>query len=111
MDLDEIWNIINTSEKNTQALYDAWKTACMIFELTTLYMAQQGLFGEILHGEGAYIHNLEDFWNHYEGDWRMEFNRNSRGCLRNARPGTFMPGFGYPPGHKMDILVAWIPNR
>ena len=24
-------------------------------------MAQQGLFGEILHVEGAYIHNLEEF--------------------------------------------------
>ncbi len=32
------------------------------FELTTLNMAQQGLFGEVLHVEGAYIHNLEEFW-------------------------------------------------
>ena len=29
------------------------------FELTTLNMAQKGLFGEVLHVEGSYIHNLE----------------------------------------------------
>ena len=28
------------------------------FELNTLNMAQQGLFGDIVHGEGAYIHDL-----------------------------------------------------
>jgi len=30
------------------------------FELLTLNMARQGMFGEIIHGEGAYIHNLMD---------------------------------------------------
>ena len=28
------------------------------FELLTLNMARNGLFGEILHTEGAYIHDL-----------------------------------------------------
>ena len=28
------------------------------FELMTLNMARQGFFGEIVHAEGAYIHNL-----------------------------------------------------
>lgn len=32
------------------------------FELTIQNMAQQGVFGEILHVEGSYIHNLEEFW-------------------------------------------------
>lgn len=30
------------------------------FEMATLNMAQKGLFGEIVHVEGAYIHNLRD---------------------------------------------------
>jgi len=30
----------------------------IFFELLTLNMARQGMFGEIIHGEGAYIHNL-----------------------------------------------------
>ena len=47
------------------------------FELTTLNMAQQGLFGEVLHGEGAYIHNLEEFWDEYWHDWRLLYNRSA----------------------------------
>lgn len=31
------------------------------FELTIQNMDQQGVFGEILHVEGSYIHNLEEF--------------------------------------------------
>ena len=49
------------------------------FELTTLNMAQQGVFGEILHVEGASIHNLEDYWSSYWNNWRMDYNRNNRG--------------------------------
>ena len=45
----------------------------------TLNMAQQGLFGEVLHTEGAYIHNLEPFWADYWEDWRLEYNINHHG--------------------------------
>ena len=41
------------------------------FELTTLNMAQKGLFGEVLHVEGSYIHNLEEFWPYYWNNWRL----------------------------------------
>lgn len=42
-------------------------------------MAQLGLFGEILHVEGSYIHNLEEFWDYYQGNWRLDFNQKNRG--------------------------------
>ena len=51
------------------------------FELTTLNMAQQGLFGEILHVEGAYIHNLEEFWPYYWSNWRLNYNNEFRGDI------------------------------
>ena len=35
------------------------------FEMNTLNMAQQGVFGEVLRAQGAYIHNLDDFWPYY----------------------------------------------
>ena len=35
------------------------------FEMRTLNMAQHGVFGEILRAQGAYIHNLDDFWDYY----------------------------------------------
>ncbi len=32
------------------------------FEMNTLNMAQQGVFGEVIRAQGAYIHNLSPFW-------------------------------------------------
>ena len=49
------------------------------FEMNTLNMAQQGLFGEVLHTEGSYIHNLDEFWNYYWNNWRMDYNQKHRG--------------------------------
>ena len=61
MTLNEIWALINTSEKTRKHCMQLENCVYDFFELTTLNMAQQGLFGEILHVEGAYIHNLEEF--------------------------------------------------
>ena len=56
------------------------------FEMNTLNMAQQGVFGEVIRAQGAYIHNLSPFWNHYwkngENDklgWRLDYNMRHRG--------------------------------
>lgn len=49
--------------------------------MTTLNLAQQGLFGEILHVEGAYIHNLEEFWPYYWSNWRLNYNNEFRGDI------------------------------
>ena len=62
MTLDEIWALINTSEKTRKHCMQLENCVYDFFELTTLNMAQQGLFGEVLHVEGSYIHNLEEFW-------------------------------------------------
>ncbi|WP_289757690.1 Gfo/Idh/MocA family oxidoreductase, partial [uncultured Phocaeicola sp.] len=58
MTLDEIWALINTSEKTRKHCMQLENCVYDFFELTTLNMAQQGLFGEVLHVEGSYIHNL-----------------------------------------------------
>lgn len=49
------------------------------FEINTLNMAQQGLFGEVLHVEGSYIHDLKEFWPYYHDNWRMDYNTKHRG--------------------------------
>lgn len=79
MTMDEIWDIINTAEKTQKHCMMLENCVYDFFELTTLNMAQHGLFGEILHIEGGYLHNLEDFWDYYEGDWRMQYNKTHRG--------------------------------
>ena len=57
--LDEIWQLINTSERTRMHCMQLENCVYDFFEMTTLNMAQQGVFGEVLHVEGAYIHNLE----------------------------------------------------
>ena len=79
MTLEEIWKLIDTSERTRKHCMQLENCVYDFFELTTLNMAQQGVFGDILHVEGAYIHNLEEFWPYYWNNWRMDYNREFRG--------------------------------
>ena len=86
MNLKECWELINLSESK--------RLHCMIlenccydwFEMNALNMAQHGVFGEVVRAQGAYIHNLEPFWDYYwkngENDklgWRLDYNMRHRG--------------------------------
>jgi hypothetical protein len=55
------------------------------FELLTLNMSRQGLFGEIVHAEGAYIHDLSTGWlfnkKAYADMWRIKENTGKNGSL------------------------------
>lgn len=91
MNLQECWDLINLAEQK--------QLNCMIlenccydwFEMRTLNMAQHGVFGEILRAQGAYIHNLDDFWDYYwknpngsdpdQLGWRLKYNKENRGDL------------------------------
>ncbi len=77
--LEECWQLVDTSEKTRRHCMMLENCVYDFFELTTLNMAQQGLFGDILHVEGSYIHNLQPFWHEYEGNWRLDFNEKHRG--------------------------------
>ena len=70
-------------------------------------MAQQGVFGEILHVEGAYIHNLEDYWSSYWNNWRMDYNRNNRGDIYATHGiGPACQLLNIHRGDRMKTLVA-----
>lgn len=107
MNLDECWELVNTSEKTRRHCMMLENCVYDFFELTTLNMAQKGLFGDILHAEGSYIHNLEDFWKAYQGNWRLDFNEKNRGDVYATH------GFGPAAqllnihrGNKLNYLVS-----
>ncbi|MCM1021945.1 MAG: Gfo/Idh/MocA family oxidoreductase [Muribaculum sp.] len=79
MNLDEIWSLINTSEKTRKHCMQLENCVYDFFEMNTLNMAQKGLFGEPVHVEGSYIHNLEPFWKEYYANWRLDYNQKNRG--------------------------------
>lgn len=105
--LDDIWTLIDTSERTRKHCMMLENCVYDFFEMTTLNMKNKGLLGDILYAEGGYIHNLEDFWPYYEGDWRMDYNIKNRGDV--------YPTHGMGPaaqildlhrGDKMNVLVS-----
>ncbi len=79
MNLEDIWDLIDTSERTRRHCMMLENCVYDFFEMNTLNMAQQGLFGELLHVEGAYIHNLDEFWPYYWNNWRLDYNSKHRG--------------------------------
>ena len=79
MSVAECWRLVDTSERTRKHCMMLENCVYDFFELTCLNMAQQGLFGEVLHAEGAYIHNLEPFWDYYHDNWRLDFNQKHSG--------------------------------
>ena len=79
--LQACWDLVNTSERTRQHCIILENCCYDFFELTALEMAKQGVFGEIIHAEGAYHHNLDPYWDKYWHNWRLDFNQKHRGDL------------------------------
>ena len=107
MSVAECWRLVDTSERTRKHCMMLENCVYDFFELTCLNMAQQGLFGEVLHAEGAYIHNLEPFWDYYHDNWRLDFNQKHSGDVYATH------GFGpdcqvlnIHRGDKLEYLVS-----
>ncbi|MGM0666308.1 MAG: Gfo/Idh/MocA family oxidoreductase, partial [Bacteroidota bacterium] len=90
--LDEAWQLVETSERTKKHCMQLENCCYDFFELLTLNMARQGMFGDIVHGEGAYIHtltglNFDKFDNSsphgsgYIDMWRLKENYGRNGNL------------------------------
>jgi predicted dehydrogenase len=77
--LEEIWALIDMSEKTRKHCMMLENCVYDFFEMKTLAMAQAGAFGEVVHVEGAYHHCLDPFWREYWESWRLEYNKDNRG--------------------------------
>lgn len=107
MTMEEIWDVVNTAERTQKHCMQLENCVYDFFELTTLNMAQQGVLGEILYAEGAYIHQLEDFWDSYEADWRLQYNKEHRGDVYATHGmGPACQVLDIHRGDKMNYLVA-----
>ena len=105
--MKEIWELIDTSEKTRKHCMQLENCVYDFFELTTLNMAQKGVFGEILHAEGSYIHGLQPYWKEYWNNWRMDYNRKHRGDLYATHGmGPACLALNIHRGDKMNFLVS-----
>ncbi len=107
LDLEQIWALINKAEQ--KRLHCMMLENCVydFFELSTLKMAQDGMFGEIIHAEGAYHHNLAPFWGEYWNNWRLDYNSKHRGDLYPTHGiGPICQALNIHRGDRMQILVS-----
>ncbi|MCK5068013.1 MAG: Gfo/Idh/MocA family oxidoreductase [Bacteroidales bacterium] len=108
--IDECWQLVNTAELTRRHCMQLENCNYDFFELATLNMVRQGLLGEIVHAEGAYIHDLRTNNFNEEGYWEMWRLRHNE--KRNA---NLYPTHGFGPichilnihrGDKMEYLVS-----
>jgi predicted dehydrogenase len=111
MTIEDCWKLVKTSEKTRKHCMMLENCAYGFFELLTLNMARQGYFGEIVHGEGAYNHNLlgHNFQKDggYQDMWRLKENAKRNGNLYPTHGlGPICQVMNINRGDKMDYLVS-----
>lgn len=112
--LEECWQLVETSEQTRKHCMMLENCCYDFFELLTLNMARQGIFGDIIHCEGAYIHDL------LEGNFSKTKNYDHWRLKENyKRKGNLYPTHGLGPvcqvmninrGDRMDYLVSMSGN-
>jgi predicted dehydrogenase len=113
--MDECWELVETSEKTKKHMMMLENCCYDFFELLTLNMARNGLFGEIVHAEGAYIHDLtKDYLfnkNGYADMWRLKENMTRNGSLYPTHGlGPIAQCMNINRGDKFDYLVSMSSN-
>ncbi len=114
--VDECWQLVNTAEQTRRHCMMLENCNYDFFEMATLNMAQQGVFGEIVHAEGAYIHDLRwlnfDETNGYWNMWRLKHNEKYDGNLYPTHGlGPIAHILNIHRGDKMDFLVSVSSNQ
>ncbi len=90
--IQEMWDIVNTSEQTQKHCMMMENVNYSRDELMFLNMCRQGVIGDLLHAEAAYIHELR---------WQMEEQERGTGSWRTLhyanRNGNLYPTHGLGP--------------
>lgn len=108
--LEECWQLVNTSEKTRKHCMMMENVCYGREELLVLHMARLGLFGELLHGEASYIHDLRGQMHEVErgtGSWRTYHYIKRNGNLYPTHGlGPVCQYMGINRGDRMDFLTS-----
>jgi len=113
--IKECWELVKTAEKTKKHCIQLENCMYDFFEISVHNMAKKGLFGELVHTEGAYIHDLRAlnfsdtyYWNH----WRLKRLQKTNG---NTYPthglGPLAHILNIHRGDKMERLVSMSSNQ
>lgn len=114
MTLKDCWDLVDLSERQQKHCMILENCCYDWFEMNTLNMAQQGIFGDIIRAQGAYIHDLSPFWKHYWKNgpddrlgWRLDYNMRHRGDVYPTHGlGPVAQAMNIHRGDRMKTLVA-----
>lgn len=107
--IDECWQLVESAEKANKHCVMMENCCYGRREMLVLNMVRQGIFGELLHAECGYLHDLRNYkvGDLYEGQWRIYHS------IR--RNGNLYPTHGLGPvaqcmnvnrGDKFEYLVS-----
>ena len=85
MTIDDCWALVETSERTRRHCMQLENCCYGEIEMLTLNLVRQGMLGELVHAEGAYIHDLRELnfldpaKGGYQGYWRLKWNTEHTG--------------------------------
>lgn len=113
--IEECWQLVETSERTRKHCVQMSASCHYGIQATVLNMVRNGIFGKIIHGEGAYIHDLMNRYNFsktmYHNLWRLNENIGRNGNLypqHGLVPVAQMMDLNY--GDQMDYMVSMSSN-
>ena len=114
--VEDCWLLVETSERTGMQCMQLENCCYGEIELLTLSIARKGLLGRLVHGEGAYLHDLRSYnyntpeedpaW-HYRDFWRLKWNAVHKGnqyCTHGLGP--LCQYMGVNRGDRFDYLVS-----
>lgn len=107
--IDECWELVETAEKYRRHCVMLENVCYMRPEMMILNMVRKGVFGELLHGEGAYNHDLRHYklGGLYEKDWRVYHSMKRNGNLYPTHGlGPIAQCMNINRGDRFDYLVS-----
>lgn len=114
--LEECWKLVETSERTKKHCIQLENCCYDFFETLTINMAQQGVMGEIVHGEGAYIHTLLDGFFAKPAQptdatpWRWKDNQRNGNLYPTHGLGPVAQAMNINRGDKMDYMTSMSSN-
>ena len=109
MSVDDCWELVETAEK--QARHCVMMENCNYgrMEMLAFHLVRKGLFGEVVHAEGGYLHDLRDikFSKEGEGLWRRAWSSKLNGNLYPTHGlGPVANCMDINRGDRFDYLVS-----
>jgi hypothetical protein len=109
MTVDDCWRLVDASEREQRHCVMLENCCYGENELFVLNLARQGVFGELVHAECAYLHDLRTvlFQLGSEGDWRRDFHTRMDGNLYPTHGlGPVAERLGVGRGDQFKYLVS-----